>query len=95
MVLAICDPPCINGDCIAPDTCQCQPGYTGTTCNTGIIMITLFLLLKKQQHEQPHQQLQQQDPAFTLCKWVGWVQYENGRVHFVTQSTQNLTWPSL
>ncbi|XP_071806775.1 uncharacterized protein [Asterias amurensis] len=34
--MVICDPPCINGDCVAPDTCQCQPGYTGITCNTDI-----------------------------------------------------------
>ncbi|XP_033646982.1 epidermal growth factor-like protein 6, partial [Asterias rubens] len=34
--MAFCDPPCINGDCVAPDTCHCQPGYTGTTCNTDI-----------------------------------------------------------
>ena len=34
---AICDFPCYNGGaCITPNTCTCQPGWTGYDCTTGI-----------------------------------------------------------
>ena len=33
---AICSSPCENGgECIAPETCACRRGYTGSTCQIG------------------------------------------------------------
>ena len=26
---------CVNGVCMAPDSCHCQPGYAGDNCDTG------------------------------------------------------------
>ena len=35
--LAICNEKCANGGrCIAPNTCDCPPGLTGTSCETDI-----------------------------------------------------------
>ena len=31
---AICDPPCVYGDCVAPDECQCDEGYMGVSCES-------------------------------------------------------------
>jgi hypothetical protein len=32
---AVCDPPCANGSCDAPDSCNCAgTGYTDSTCST-------------------------------------------------------------
>jgi len=28
----VCDPPCENGECIEPDTCDCEAGFTGDLC---------------------------------------------------------------
>ena len=33
--IAICSSECLMGDCTEPDTCVCDPGWTGQTCNTG------------------------------------------------------------
>ena len=33
--IAICSSGCLMGDCTEPDTCVCDPGWTGQTCNTG------------------------------------------------------------
>ena len=33
---AICSGGCINGACTAPETCDCQPGYTGSACDVEI-----------------------------------------------------------
>ena len=30
--VVICNPSCVNGACIANDTCQCGMGYTGQIC---------------------------------------------------------------
>ena len=32
---AICSPPCVNGECTAPDTCVCTEGWDGSTCDQG------------------------------------------------------------
>ncbi|XP_070570966.1 multiple epidermal growth factor-like domains protein 6 isoform X1 [Ptychodera flava] len=33
----ICGRQCLNGGtCVAPDTCECPPGYSGTTCSTDV-----------------------------------------------------------
>ena len=32
----VCDPPCANGACIAPDQCLCDEGYEDDTCSTPI-----------------------------------------------------------
>ena len=34
---AVCNPPCINGACVAADTCSCSVGYTGLQCDTAIV----------------------------------------------------------
>lgn len=31
--IAVCTNKCINGVCVAPDTCQCEPGYGGPSCD--------------------------------------------------------------
>ena len=30
--IVVCDPPCVQGACIANDTCNCAEGYTGQRC---------------------------------------------------------------
>lgn len=33
----ICDPPCLHGgNCTAPDTCACLPGYSGSRCELDV-----------------------------------------------------------
>ncbi len=32
----ICDPTCVNGDCAAPQTCACDLGWAGDTCDAAI-----------------------------------------------------------
>lgn len=34
-VSAQCTNPCVNGECIGVDTCECQPGWTGDQCDSG------------------------------------------------------------
>ena len=28
----VCDPPCVNGACVANDTCNCATGFQGERC---------------------------------------------------------------
>ena len=35
ITIAICSSECLMGNCTEPDTCTCDPGWTGQTCNTG------------------------------------------------------------
>ncbi len=35
---AVCDPPCLNGACIATNTCSCSVSYTGVRCDTSLAM---------------------------------------------------------
>lgn len=30
--IVICDPPCVQGACVANDTCNCVMGYIGERC---------------------------------------------------------------
>ena len=30
-----CVPMCAQGRCIGPNTCQCDPGWTGRSCRSG------------------------------------------------------------
>jgi len=40
-VLAVCSPACQNsGTCSSPGTCNCQSGYSGTRCETGIFVFS-------------------------------------------------------
>lgn len=32
----VCSPPCVHGNCTAPDTCKCETGWTGLICSIGI-----------------------------------------------------------
>lgn len=34
--LSVCDPPCVNGTCTAPDFCTCDSGWTGPDCSTPV-----------------------------------------------------------
>ena len=35
--IAYCSQGCQFGDCTAPNTCTCQSGWTGDSCNIGMI----------------------------------------------------------
>lgn len=37
---AICNPPCVHGDCVAPNQCTCDngPRWKGQTCELGMFM---------------------------------------------------------
>ena len=29
----VCETPCVRGTCVEPDTCSCDPGFSGPTCS--------------------------------------------------------------
>ena len=36
ILAAICSPQCVHGSCTSPNTCSCNSGWTGSTCNKGL-----------------------------------------------------------
>jgi len=32
-IKAVCDPPCVHGNCIAPNQCSCNLGWGGSNCS--------------------------------------------------------------
>jgi hypothetical protein len=40
----ICTITCVNGQCIAPDTCSCTSGYAGEACQYAQSILSLFPL---------------------------------------------------
>ncbi|XP_066933095.1 EGF-like and EMI domain-containing protein 1 [Clytia hemisphaerica] len=34
--IPVCNPVCVNGECAAPSTCSCQPGFDGSQCESDI-----------------------------------------------------------
>ena len=44
LIAVTCDEPCQNGGtCYQPNTCRCTPGWTNTTCESGIEAIVRLL----------------------------------------------------
>lgn len=43
---AICDPPCEHGVCVANNSCNCAPGYSGSLCSEagGCIKLAVNVL---------------------------------------------------
>ena len=42
---AYCPQGCQYGDCTAPNTCTCQSGWTGDSCNIGKITLIIIIML--------------------------------------------------
>ena len=39
-ILVVCDPPCQNdAPCVANDTCNCITGYTGSVCESKLLIV--------------------------------------------------------
>ena len=32
----ICNPPCVNGVCVANDSCSCSDGFNGSSCEVAL-----------------------------------------------------------
>ena len=43
ITLAYCHQGCQYGDCTAPNTCTCQSGWTGDSCNIGKISFNYIM----------------------------------------------------
>ena len=39
----VCDPPCSNGNCTGPDTCQCPDNWNGTYCEQRMIVLATVI----------------------------------------------------
>ena len=37
---AVCLPSCVNGECIAPNNCNCTQGWMGDSCTEGSVVAT-------------------------------------------------------
>ena len=35
-MLPVCHPPCENGECVSHGLCNCNRGWTGSTCSSGM-----------------------------------------------------------
>ncbi|KAF6357234.1 multiple EGF like domains 10 [Rhinolophus ferrumequinum] len=49
MCVPHCADKCVHGRCIAPNTCQCEPGWGGTNCSSGkfpaaVVYLGMFVL---------------------------------------------------
>ena len=40
-----CTPPCINGNCVSDNVCDCFEGWTGDLCNQGNFIALLYLAI--------------------------------------------------
>lgn len=41
--VAVCSDTCLHGTCIAPDTCKCETGYGGPTCDICTYQLVISL----------------------------------------------------
>ena len=44
-VFLIFSPACENGECIAPDVCQCNSMFVGASCNVNLIAVVLPVVI--------------------------------------------------
>ena len=44
--IVTCDPPCVQGACVANDTCNCAEGYIGERCEEPGTMCSLRLYMR-------------------------------------------------
>ena len=45
--IEVCDPPCVNGVCEEGNQCDCMPGWTGTICDNGIVLLNIIIISVK------------------------------------------------
>ena len=43
LIEVVCEPSCVNGTCILDGVCQCFSGWTGSICNQGINVPSLYI----------------------------------------------------
>ncbi|KAK5902181.1 hypothetical protein CesoFtcFv8_007465 [Champsocephalus esox] len=36
LCVPLCTEECVHGRCVSPDTCQCEPGWGGLDCSSGV-----------------------------------------------------------
>ena len=64
----VCTKACVHGVCTAPDTCSCDAGWEGDSCDEGIISITVISYLCTLK--------------FSLCSSVQLLSMYSGYLHF-------------